>query len=123
MVAGTITIFKEKIEAFCRATEVAFECVIHIDYGSSYYQVKNDEVLADAFLAFAEQDSTTNAILCDAAMTGEDFGYFLQEIPGLLFWAGVNSDYGLHHPKLSPDEAVIDYLVPFIDAYFREISG
>ncbi|MFJ7827345.1 N-acetyldiaminopimelate deacetylase [Psychrobacillus sp. NPDC096623] len=123
MDAETMTIIKERIESFCRAAEIAFECTIHIDYGSSYYQVKNDAFLADEFLAFAERDPATNAILCDAAMTGEDFGYFLQEIPGLLFWAGVNSAYGLHHPMLSPDEAVIDYLVPFIDAYFREISS
>ena len=123
MDAGTMAIIKEKIESFCRASEIAFECAIHIDYGSSYYQVKNDEVLADEFLAFAEAHPTTNAILCNAAMTGEDFGYFLQEIPGMLFWAGVNSSYGLHHPKLSPDEAAIDYLVPFIDAYFRDISS
>ncbi|SFQ56467.1 N-acetyldiaminopimelate deacetylase [Psychrobacillus psychrotolerans] len=123
MDADTMAIIKEKIESFCRATEIAFECSVQIDYGSSYYQVKNDELLANEFLAYAEVHSATNAILCDAAMTGEDFGYFLQEIPGLLFWAGVNSSYGLHHPKLSPDEAVIDYLVPFIDAYFRKISN
>ena len=123
MDAGTMTIIKEKIEAFCRATEIAFDCTVQIDYGSSYYQVKNDEVLAEEFLAFAKAHPATTAILCDAAMTGEDFGYFLQEIPGLLFWAGVNSSYGLHHPKLSPDETVIDYLVPFIVSYFREISN
>ena len=123
MDAETMSIIKGKIESFCRATEIAFECTVHIDYGSSYYQVKNDAILADEFLTFAERDSATNAILCDAAMTGEDFGYFLQEIPGMLFWAGVNSSYGLHHPKLSPDEAVIDYLVPFLDAYFRKISS
>lgn len=123
MDAGTMTIIKEKIEAFCRAAETAFECSVQINYGSSYYQVKNDEVLANEFLAFAEADPATNAILCDAAMTGEDFGYFLQEIPGLLFWAGVDSPFGLHHPKLNPDEVVIDYLVPFIDSYFRKISS
>ncbi|MCZ8534495.1 N-acetyldiaminopimelate deacetylase [Psychrobacillus psychrodurans] len=123
MDAGTMTIIKEKIEAFCRAAEIAFECSVQINYGSSYYQVKNDEILANEFLAFAKAHPATNAILCDAAMTGEDFGYFLQEIPGLLFWAGVESPYGLHHPKLSPDEAVIDYLVPFVDSYFRKISS
>ena len=123
MDAQTMTIIKEKIEAFCRATEVAFDCTVHIDYGSSYYQVKNDAQLATEFLAFAEQHQETTAILCDAAMTGEDFGYFLQEIPGVLFWAGVDSPYGLHHAKLNPNEAVIDYLVPFVTSYFRAISS
>ena len=123
MDAQTMTIIKEKIEAFCRATEVAFDCTVHIDYGSSYYQVKNDTQLAAEFLAFAEEHQETTSILCDAAMTGEDFGYFLQEIPGVLFWAGVGSEYGLHHAKLNPNEAVIDYLVPFVASYFKAISS
>ena len=25
-------------------------------------------------------------------MTGEDFGYMLKEIPGFMFWLGVQSD-------------------------------
>ena len=123
MDAATMTIMKEKIEAFCRATEIAFDCDIRIDYGSSYYQVKNDDTLANEFLTFAKQDASTTAIVCDAAMTGEDFGYFLQEIPGVLFWAGVDSSFGLHHAKLNPNEMVIDYLVPFIESYFQALSN
>lgn len=123
MDAETMTIIKEKIESLCRATEIAFDCEIQLDFGFTYYQVKNDETLATEFLAFAEQDSSTNAILCGAAMTGEDFGFFLEEIPGVLFWAGVDSPYGLHHAKLNPNEAIIDYLVPFVASYFREIDS
>lgn len=123
MDAETMTIIKEKIESLCRATEIAFDCEIQLDFGFTYYQVINDETLANEFLAFAEQDSSTNAILCSAAMTGEDFGFFLEEIPGVLFWAGVDSPYGLHHAKLNPNEAIIDYLVPFVASYFREIDS
>lgn len=123
MDAETMAIIKQKIESLCRATEIAFECEIQLDFGFSYYQVKNDATLANEFLAFAEQDATTNVILCDAAMTGEDFGYFLQEIPGVLFWAGVDSSHGLHHAKLNPNEAIIDYLVPFVASYFQAISS
>jgi N-acetyldiaminopimelate deacetylase len=123
MDAETMTIIKQKIESLCRATEIAFDCEIQLDFGFTYYQVKNDETLANEFLAFAEQDSSTNAILCGAAMTGEDFGFFLQEIPGVLFWAGVDSPYGLHHAKLNPNEEIIDYLIPFVASYFREIDS
>ena len=121
MDAGTMAIVKSRIEDFCKATEIAFGCTVEIDYGSSYYQVYNTEGLTEEFLAFAEQDPSTTAIRCDAAMTGEDFGYFLQEIPGLLFWAGVDSPYGLHNAKLNPDESVIDYLVPFAESYIRSL--
>ncbi|MFJ5770574.1 N-acetyldiaminopimelate deacetylase [Psychrobacillus sp. NPDC093180] len=123
MDAATMTTIKQKIESFCQAAEIAFDCDVRIDYGSSYYQVKNDENLANDFISFAKHDPSTTAIVCDAAMTGEDFGYFLQEIPGVLFWAGVDSSFGLHHAKLNPDEAVIDYLVPFIESYFRALSN
>lgn len=121
MDAQTMDKVKERIVALCKATELAFECKVDIDYGSSYYQVTNTPELASEFLAFAEQDASTVSIHCDAAMTGEDFGYFLQEIPGLLFWAGVNSSYGLHNAKLTPDESIIDYLVPFSDSYIRSL--
>ncbi len=123
MDAATMTSIKQKIESFCQATEIAFDCDIRIDYGSSYYQVKNDDILANEFITFSKQYPSTTTIVCDAAMTGEDFGYFLQETPGVLFWAGVDSPFGLHHAKLNPSEAVLDYLVPFVDAYFRQIAN
>lgn len=123
MDATTMTIIKQKIEALCRATEIAFDCEIRLDYGFSYYQVKNDETLANEFLSFAQKDTATTAILCDAAMTGEDFGFFLKDIPGVLFWAGVGSPYGLHNAKLNPSEEVIDYLVPFVESYFQKIGN
>ncbi len=121
MDANTMTLVKEKIEAFCQATELAFDCKVLIDYGSAYYQVYNTEDITQNFLSFATQDDSTIAIECEAAMTGEDFGYFLQEIPGFLFWAGVDSSYGLHHAKLNPDEKVIDTLVPFVESYLRSL--
>lgn len=123
MDATTMTLIKEKIEAFCSATETAFECEAKIDYGSSYYQVYNDQDITNDFLAFANQHQATNAIHCDAAMTGEDFGYFLKDIPGMLFWAGVDSPYGLHHAKMNPSEELLDYLVPFVDQYFRTLTS
>jgi len=121
MDAQTMIHVKNRIEALCKATEMAFECKVEIDYGSGYYQVFNTPKITSNFMEFAEQDVATNLIECDAAMTGEDFGYFLQEIPGLLFWAGVDSSYGLHNAKLNPDEKVIEYLVPFVESYIRSL--
>ncbi|WP_342543772.1 N-acetyldiaminopimelate deacetylase [Paenisporosarcina sp. FSL H8-0542] len=123
MDAVTMQTVKERIEALCKSTEIAFDCKVHIDYGSSYYQVFNSEEITQNFLSFANHDDTTNAIHCDPAMTGEDFGYFLQEIPGFLFWAGVDSSYGLHNAKLNPNETVVDYLVPFTESYIRTLSN
>ncbi|MBB5179053.1 N-acetyldiaminopimelate deacetylase [Planomicrobium koreense] len=110
---------KSRIEAHCRAIEEGFHCRITIDYGSSYLEVNNDEELAEQFLQFAGAYKGVSAKRAEAAMTGEDFGYFTNQIPGLMFWAGVGSPYGLHHSKLDPDEAVLATLPQFIYEYFK----
>jgi len=118
--AETMEQVKSRIEAICRGIEAGFECEISIDYGSMYYEVRNDEQHVSELLAFAEQFPLTTAVECTEAMTGEDFGYFLKEMNGAMFWAGAGCAYGLHHAKLSPDEALLDVNVQFIEAFFRQ---
>ncbi|MNW69335.1 N-acetyldiaminopimelate deacetylase [compost metagenome] len=55
---------------------------------------------------------------CGEAMTGEDFGYFLERIPGLMFWLGVDTPYGLHHAKLEPAEEAIEVAIRVLTDYF-----
>ncbi|MCP3030645.1 N-acetyldiaminopimelate deacetylase [Halobacillus sp. A1] len=98
---------KKEIEKMVKGAEISNDCSISIDYGSNYYQVEND---ADYVQAFTEIVSQTGYIYEEAApaMTGEDFGYMLKEIPGFMFWLGVNSEAGLHHSKLTPDEKALE---------------
>lgn len=46
-----------------------------------------------------------------AAMTGEDFSFFLKEIPGVFYWLGCQKPdtpfYPLHNNRFAPDEAAI----------------
>lgn len=102
----TIDTIKREIEAFSRAFELSHHCEISIDYGANYYGVYNDARYVQRFI---DTVKTTNSHFLEAeeAMTGEDFGYFLKDIPGFMFWLGVNSDYGLHHAKLNPDESAL----------------
>ncbi|MFC0296809.1 N-acetyldiaminopimelate deacetylase [Geobacillus jurassicus] len=109
---------KRRIEAMVRGIEVAYECEATIDYGAMYHQVYNDPELTAEFMKFAETHGGVNVIRCKEAMTGEDFGYMLAEIPGFMFWLGVASSYGLHHAKLAPDEAAIDCAIAFLIDYF-----
>ncbi|MGK7378564.1 N-acetyldiaminopimelate deacetylase [Planococcus sp. 1R117A] len=110
---------KKRIEAICRAIEEGYNCRVSIDYGSSYLEVNNDEELAEAFLRFADKYAGVHAVRSEAAMTGEDFGYFTEELPGVMFWAGVDSPFGLHHSKLNPDEAILEIMPEFIHDFFR----
>ena len=110
----TMTLVKERIEAICKGIEIMFECKVSIDYGSMYFEVDNDAECVQKIFAIAEQTEDVNPIVSPAAMTGEDFGYFLKDVRGAMFWAGANSEYGLHHAKLEPDEAILEVMVKFV---------
>lgn len=98
---------KERIESIVKGIETGFECNASIDYGAMYYQVYNNEEITKEFIQFVENETDIHVVKCTEAMTGEDFGYMLKEIPGLMFWLGVESPYGLHHSKLNPNEKAI----------------
>lgn len=110
---------KKRIEAIVKGIEVGYECETSIDYGSMYYQVYNEETLTREFMDFVSENTEINVIECEKAMTGEDFGYMLKEIPGFMLWLGVDSDYGLHHAKLNPNEDAIDTAISFISDYIK----
>jgi N-acetyldiaminopimelate deacetylase len=110
---------KERIEAVVKGIEIGYQCEATIDYGSMYHQVYNDAKLTEEFMNFVEQHTDVNVIRCKEAMTGEDFGYMLAEIPGFMFWLGVNSPYGLHHSKLSPDEEAIETAIRLLNSYLN----
>ncbi|WP_416151109.1 N-acetyldiaminopimelate deacetylase [Salipaludibacillus sp. HK11] len=109
---------KSRIEGMARGVEESFFCDCKIDYGANYCQVYNEEKLTNSFIQFAQASSHVDFKVCDKAMTGEDFGYFLEEIPGVMFWLGVDSEHGLHSNKLNADEralsVAVNYLTEFI---------
>lgn len=119
--AEDMAILKRRVEAVCAGIEAAYECEVTIDYASMYYQVNNTERCANALLQFAEQFEGATAYECPAAMTGEDFGYFIKDVPGAMFWAGASSDYGLHHSKLNVDERLLPFNAQFVEQFIRSL--
>lgn len=109
---------KSRIEALVRGTEAGFECTAAIDYGSNYCQVYNEETLTREFMDWVRESEAAQLIECKTAMTGEDFGYFLEKIPGFLFWLGVSTPYGLHHAKIEPSEEAIEVAIRLLTQYF-----
>ncbi|MGN7470095.1 N-acetyldiaminopimelate deacetylase [Brevibacillus sp. SAFN-007a] len=119
----SMALVKARIEALVKGIEAGFDCTASIDYGVGYCQVYNEEKLTTAFMDWVrEQAEDVTLITCKEAMTGEDFGYFLQEIPGFLFWLGVNTPYGLHHAKIEPSEDAIEVAIRLVSRYFRWLS-
>jgi N-acetyldiaminopimelate deacetylase len=108
---------KHRIKKLISGIETGFECEAAIDFGANYYEVNNHPELTREFMEFASHETNANVIECKEAMTGEDFGYMLKEIPGFMFWLGVNSPYGLHHAKLNPSEDAIEFAIETITKY------
>ncbi|MGG3737085.1 N-acetyldiaminopimelate deacetylase [Aeribacillus pallidus] len=121
--AKTMQAIKKRIEEIVKGIEYSFDCQATIDYGANYYQVYNDHKLTSQFMSFVQEETNAQLVVCDEAMTGEDFGYMLAEIPGFMFWLGVDSPYGLHHAKLQPNEEAIPFAIETIRQYIEKITG
>jgi N-acetyldiaminopimelate deacetylase len=115
--AASMTKVKQRIQSLVKGIEAGYECEVEIDYGSMYHQVYNDELLTREFMDYIQTKTNIEVIQCREAMTGEDFGYMLKEIPGLMFWLGVDSPFGLHHAKLNPKEEAIIVAINVLTSY------
>ncbi|MGB8954671.1 MAG: N-acetyldiaminopimelate deacetylase [Tumebacillaceae bacterium] len=113
---------KSRIEALVSGIEAGFECRAEIDYGANYCQVFNTEGLTTEFMKWVRESGVATLVEAPAAMTGEDFGYFLEAIPGFLFWLGVDTPYGLHHSKIEPSEEAIGVAVNVMTKYLTHLS-
>lgn len=93
----------------------AFGAEIEVTWFPGPTMLINDEKLA-AFateVAQAEGYKTQTAAL---HMGGEDFAAYLHQIPGAFVSIGSASEYGLHHPAFSPDEAMIEDAARYFSA-------
>lgn len=113
---------KARIESLVKGMEAGFDCRGAIDYGSNYCQVYNDPALTRDFMEWARIGSEVQVIECKEAMTGEDFGYFLSQIPGFLFWIGADTPYGLHHSRLEPSEQTMEVGIKLVTQYLTWLS-
>lgn len=130
-IEGTIRTLSEQsmdevkgyVEAMLRGIEAGFGVRTVLDYGSNYYQVLNDSEQTAHFMNWVQQTGPAELVVCREAMTGEDFGYFLKEIPGFMFWLGVDASYGLHHSKIEPNEDAIDAAIAIVTRYLSDKSA
>ncbi|AFC32184.1 DapL [Paenibacillus mucilaginosus 3016] len=118
--AESMKLVKSRIEAVVSGIEASFGCRAEINYGSNYRQVYNEAEVTGRFMSWLRETRAGDVQLveCTEAMTGEDFGYFLEAVPGFMFWLGVSTPYGLHHAKIEPDERAIDVAVSVMTDYF-----
>ncbi|MFB4158532.1 N-acetyldiaminopimelate deacetylase [Geomicrobium sp. JSM 1781026] len=125
---GTIrTLSKESMDrvqkhvtSMCRGIAESFDCEVVIEWGSAYKQVWNDATKTNDFINWTKKQPNVQFVESERAMTGEDFGFFLDDVPGFMFWLGVDGEAGLHEPTLNPKEEAIPVAVEHVIGYLHE---
>lgn len=99
----------KSLEILAKRIERLTDVKIELSKGSVYRQVEVDKRLL-VILKEVAKKSGYRFIECEMKLTGEDFGYFSQKYPTLMFWFGCRNDrtYGLHNPKFLPDDSLIE---------------
>ncbi len=104
-----IDFLQQRIRDIGRGIAASFNCAVNVDLNQGgYYPVENNPQLTKDFIQYMQSDPTVTFAPTGPVMTGEDFGYLLNKIPGTMFWLGVNDpDSQLHAADFSPDEAAL----------------
>lgn len=118
----TMNKVKNRIQQIADGIATGFQCEAHVNWGMNYLQVNNHDEITQNFMEWVDQHSPYHIVECREAMTGEDFGYFLQDIPGMMFWLGVDSPYGLHHPQIEPSEEAIPVAIDLLSRFINHQS-
>lgn len=103
---------QKRFKEIAQGIEMTYQCKVDVDlnmYG--YLPVINTPKETEAFVQFMKNRDDVHYEEAGTAMTGEDFGYLLDKVPGTMFWLGVDTPYGLHHPQMSPKEEAIPFAI------------
>lgn len=111
---------QKRVREIAEGIALSFGVDLEIELNpSGYLPVENNPQLADELMTFFEQVDGVEMIDCLPAMTGEDFGYLLNKVPGVMFWLGVDTPYPLHNPRLSPKEEVLPFAVDKLSDFLK----
>ncbi|UCE42516.1 MAG: amidohydrolase [Candidatus Aminicenantes bacterium] len=97
---------KEIIDATC----AAFGATADFQYEKGYPPVVNDETMVDFVAKIADEVFGKGKVKeIDPVMGGEDFAYFLKEVPGAFLFLGMGDrmEYPHHHPAFDIDEKAL----------------
>ncbi|WP_373472070.1 N-acetyldiaminopimelate deacetylase [Carnobacterium alterfunditum] len=112
---------QQRVRDIVKGIELSYNCKIYLDLDQGgYYPVVNNEVETLAFIDYMTKKQGVEYKDMETEMTGEDFGYYLDKIPGTMFWLGVDCPYGLHHPKMTPNEKAIPFAIEHVGDFLEK---
>ncbi|MDR1033418.1 MAG: N-acetyldiaminopimelate deacetylase [Bifidobacteriaceae bacterium] len=104
----TIDLLICRIKEVAHGIETAYGVKISLEFvQGGYMPVENDKELTKCFIDYMQSAPDVDFYETEPTMGAEDFGYIIQNIPGVMFWLGVNSDATLHSALIMPDESAI----------------
>lgn len=113
---------QNRIRTIAEGVAASFDLEVQIELKQGgYLPVENNPELAKDLMAFFDKREAVDLIQCLPAMTGEDFGFLLNKIPGVMFWLGVDTPYPLHHTKMSPNEKALTFAVKEVGAFLDSL--
>lgn len=115
---------RQRLKEICEGIELSFGVKIDLNLNQGgYWPVENDPKLTKYFISYMKANPDVNFIETRPAMTGEDFGFLLNKIPGTMFWLGVDDDSELHSAAFTPKEESIQKGVEAIIGFLIERMG
>lgn len=110
----TRQLLRDKIEQIVAGVTSALGASYELVYTLGYPSVSNDSAKVDHVIAAAQAVLGDDSIVLleSPSMGGEDFAYFLEQVPGALFWLGSRLDDGreqhpAHHPGFDLNERAL----------------
>lgn len=115
-----ILFIRQRISQIAQGLEQSFNCQITVEFNQGgYYPVENDPTLTKRFINYMKKNDQIVFEETEPKMTGEDFGYLINKIPGTMFWLGVESKGALHSADFLPNEAAIQKGVDAVVGFFN----
>lgn len=131
---GTCRAFSPRVErvmeeAFTRKAKAleAEGYVVDIVFHWGTPATDNDPALTDRVRAVAKGLGYPLLELTEKEMSGEDFSYYQEKIPGVFWHVGVGGSYPLHSPRFTADGSAIpasaDFLAHVAEDALERLAG
>ena len=112
---------QKRVKTVAEGVAAAFDMEVEVELKQGgYLPVENHPALARELMDFFEEKDGIELIDIEPAMTGEDFGYLLSKVDGVMFWLGIDSPYALHHPQMSPKEEALAIGVDAVSSFLKK---
>lgn len=119
----------KRMEEIVKGVTAAFGATYELQYTRQYPPVINHQKMAELVEEVGRKTLGSNAVVAieEPTMGGEDFAYFLENVPGAFFRLGCSNgpetNYPLHHPQFNLDEAGLIYGVKVMANLVFDFTG